>query len=181
MTMTHETMETPTRNWLSLVSDEIVEQKYIPISSLKYIDHSDQWERVVIDHPLLNLSADDGVIVVLTGTARRDLKEMGYVEVALDEYGREISPRDILRMPPRMQAGIQKFKVWDFRVTKVTVTDGPARKADLMESYEASKRRKLLDEQGMRATEMSLAAAVSKLADRLEAIPGPDVKGKVGK
>jgi len=159
------------RDYQALVTDEVVETKYIPHSQLKYIDHADEWPISAISYPLLGIEEHEGVILMLVGVVRKDLGSGGFAEVWQDDMGREISSREYERLPDQARRRVTgPYKCWDFRVREVVVTDGPQARAELMESYEQAKRRARTEEKERQTSEVSLADAISKLADRLNTV-----------
>jgi len=162
------------RDYQALVTDEIVESKYIPYAHLKYTDHDEEWVITSIEHPLLGVQEHEGVIITMVGSVKRDLATGGYAEIWQDNMGREVTGAERQRMPERGQEQLEgPFKVWDFRVREVEVTDGPEARAELLESHEQAKRRVKAEERDRQSTEATLAEAVSKLADSVNVSEQP--------
>tara|TARA_Y100000310_G_C20442930_1_gene696966 strand:- start:213 stop:746 length:534 start_codon:yes stop_codon:yes gene_type:complete len=161
------------RDYQALVTGEVIERKYIPVAKLKYLNQEDEWPVTVIEDEFLGITEEDGVIIIKTGKARMDLGTGDYAQVRRDQYGREIPAADQRDIPANVLARMPIFKVWDFRITEVTETDGPAQKKRLMETYEGQKQRMAEEHAAEQATQLSLADAVSKLADKVS-VPEPE-------
>ena len=154
------------RDVQKLVSDEVVETKYLPHREMRFIDKPDEWEQEFVAYPRLGITEDDGLIVTMTWKVRKDLRNGGYAEIYLDEYGREFGPEEKSRMPdnPRTRAMVPN-KAWDGRVTGVQETDGPEQRRVLLQSHEQAKLQAKKDKDAQDDSQRQLADAIAKLAE----------------
>jgi hypothetical protein len=63
-----------------------------------------------------------------------------------------------------VQARLVPHKAWDFKVTEVIETDGPAQRAELMQTYEQAKVRKREETEAQQSTQQQVANALAELA-----------------
>lgn len=148
--------ETQENSWDHLINDTVVMRRYIATHMLQDWDPGETWTRIMTRLDRVGVTEEDGIILTLTGTRRG--------QVAMDR-GREVSEFDAQDIEERGNVRLPRFIAYDFRITDVTVTDGPQQRAELMMSNEAR----------ARADRNSLSGAIDKLTSFLAGGKDDDV------
>ena len=153
------------KDFQTLASHEVIFSKYISIHRLQNFDPGDVWEYEVTSFPRLGIDEDDGMILTLRGDRRG-------AEVFMDR-GREVSNFEADNIRQYDNRAVPTFHVWDFRISAVQETDGPAARAELLESFEHRKKRTREEEKEKRDVESGLGSAVKELTSFLKG-KGPE-------
>jgi len=171
---------TEVRDYHALVSDEIVDTKYIPESGLKNFDPGDKWIRHVIEYPPVGLQSHEGVILTIEGTRRVSLQTGGNAQVHLTDGGQEISESEANKREQAIGRHLPRVLAWDWRVVDVEVTDGPEQHSLLMESHEQAKKRQREEFEKRADADNNLGEAIQALTKTLQGSNGEEPKaGKV--
>ncbi len=142
-----------------------VRSRYFALRGLEDFNPGDVWYAEEIVVPELGIEEEDGVIVRLEGRIKGT--------IALDR-GREITEQEADRMEA-LDDDLQltRYHVHDQVVVSIIETDGPAQRAELLETYQQQKRR-LRDEE--RAKNDRLATVMESLMTMLANEKGLDLK-----
>jgi hypothetical protein len=99
--------------------------------------------------------------------------------------GREVDALEVPAIEDETRRAVPEFAAWDYRITEVVLTDGPAAKAELLESYEQKKKREGQERDIQHDATSTLAASIDRMGQLLgntaEAPPLDDPAALVSK
>ena len=144
---------------------EILYQKYLAEWALLNYDPGPTWSKQTLELASAGITEDDGIIISLEGTKR----DGGAYPV---DRGQVISPEQADQIQNFEQRRVSRYIVYDFRVVAVEPTTGPQERAELMESFEARKKRLRTEESEKNEAEAGLGTALKELTSYLKGEKG---------
>lgn len=94
--------------------------------------HGEEWIEEVTAHPRMGLTTDEGCIIRFCGTRRG--------EVSIDPRTGEVLTQDEANLREDATGqNLPRYMAYDFRVQKLTKTNGPELRRNLMDTYDKQK------------------------------------------
>jgi hypothetical protein len=159
-----------------LVSDDIVESRHIPEGRLRNFDPGDVWLIEVTSYPPVGLQDHHGVILHAAGRLRKNLQTGGNMRAHVTDRGEILDENETEQRERFTNQPLMRSLVWDFKVVKVLITDGPERHRQLMRSHEQAKKDAEEEKQKQAEGQESLANAITNLTTHLAS--GTNEEGK---
>jgi len=149
-----------------MVSEAVVETRYFPVASLLDYEPGDPHIKQAVEYQWRDAAGDtrkiteeDGVVLTLTGRRRQG--------VVYRHMGREVDALEVPAIEDETRRAVPEFAAWDYRITEAVLTDGPAAKAELLESYEQKKKREGQERDIQHDATSTLAASIDKMGQLL--------------
>lgn len=132
------------------ISSKVVYTKYESQDPMiSDTQHGEKWDEQFTANDRLGITEDHGVIIDFLGTVRG--------EVGITPQGEVLDVDTIEIREEATQKRVPRFMAYDFRIAKLTKTDGPERRENLQRTYE----------QQRQVSETNVLDTISKAFERM--------------